>query len=388
MAKIDPVRDLARLVAPQTSFQGMRFSQGTILTWNPATFENTVDWKPTGAQGGITLTNLPILGRIDGLSLKAGDVVGLMGWAPNGGFGSWWILGELAVPPLMRPAAIEGGAELLVLSEANNRWTALRNGQIEFGRITPEGTDNALSSIFTENQDIFLLASFNAFIRGGNQTLVDAVDGHVFVQALGAGRSLFLDADDVVDVDCGGDFSVSAATDIELISATDEVRVTSPTTGFSANVVLTTSPAIFRRETSAARFKQDIRDFCVNPRTVLDLKPRTWRDRGDVEENPDSDRWHVGFVAEEVEDAGLGAFVNYDHEGEPNVIAYNRLCVALLEVVKDQDRRLAELESRVATLDGRAAATSTVETTELPKRLMDPPPERRQAGRQRPVPDR
>lgn len=84
--------DLTPLIVP-TDPGAMRQSQGRILTWDPETFENTVDWR------GITLTNVPVKSGVDALTYQPGDVVTLVGWAPStGGVGSWWIDGRLVIP--------------------------------------------------------------------------------------------------------------------------------------------------------------------------------------------------------------------------------------------------------------------------------------------------
>lgn len=85
--------DLAALLTPPPS-TGVQFSQGTILTWDREELHNTIDWR------GITLTDIPMIEGLNNLVLKPGDVVGLMGWAPENakGVGSWWILGKLSNP--------------------------------------------------------------------------------------------------------------------------------------------------------------------------------------------------------------------------------------------------------------------------------------------------
>lgn len=85
--------DLAALLTPAPS-KGVQFSQGKILTWNRERLENTVEWR------GITLTDVPLVEGLNNLALKVGDVVGLMGWAPENakGVGTWWIIGKLSNP--------------------------------------------------------------------------------------------------------------------------------------------------------------------------------------------------------------------------------------------------------------------------------------------------
>lgn len=85
--------DLAALLTPPPS-KGVQFSQGVILSWNHERLENTIEWR------GITLTDVPIFEGVNALTLTVGDVIGLMGWAPENakGVGSWWILGKLSNP--------------------------------------------------------------------------------------------------------------------------------------------------------------------------------------------------------------------------------------------------------------------------------------------------
>lgn len=85
--------DLAALLTPAPS-AGVQFSQGKILTWDNETLHNTVEWR------GITLTDIPIVEGINALVIRPGDIVGMLGWAPENakGVGSWWILGKLSNP--------------------------------------------------------------------------------------------------------------------------------------------------------------------------------------------------------------------------------------------------------------------------------------------------
>ncbi|GAA5122157.1 hypothetical protein GCM10023339_40120 [Alloalcanivorax gelatiniphagus] len=85
---------------------------------------------------------------------------------------------------------------------------------------------------------------------------------------------------------------------------------------------------------------------CTGP-AVLQMRGRTWRDKAQVEQDPDTEDRYVGFIAEELDELGLTAFVEYDDEGQPNAIAYDRLSVALLAVLKDQERRLCRVEGIV-----------------------------------------
>jgi hypothetical protein len=85
--------DLAALITPAPS-RGVQFSQGKILTWDRTQLRNTIEWR------GITLTDIPMIEGLNNLVLKPGDIIGMLGWAPENakGVGSWWILGKLSNP--------------------------------------------------------------------------------------------------------------------------------------------------------------------------------------------------------------------------------------------------------------------------------------------------
>jgi hypothetical protein len=85
--------DFAALLTPPPS-HGVQFTQGKVLSWDNETLHNTIEWR------GITLTDIPIVEGINALVIREGDIVGMMGWAPENakGMGSWWILGKLSNP--------------------------------------------------------------------------------------------------------------------------------------------------------------------------------------------------------------------------------------------------------------------------------------------------
>lgn len=402
MVQIDPAKDLAAMFNPpqQERYSGFRYGQGTILSWNPATFENQVSFR------NLTLTNLPILGKIDGLSLKAGDVVGLMGWAPNGGFGAWWILGELGVPPLANPVAVEGGANFLVrdggaivtINDDDNEYILMQDGELRLGPADeyPAQTNSHPRIHFIDTSPDPWLR-----LRGGDQAGVQLVapgdgtisliagdlphttgEGHLNATTGGQcllapddGFSVFTNTCDVqMGIAGGGDFRVTADDDIFLDPDGSLQARVNDTTAQSANLFQNGTLSPVRRSTSARKYKTQITDLVVDPESVLRLRPRTWR--GVVDVSNGIERWGVGLVAEEVIDAGLGEFVEHDHEGNPDYVAYDRLSVALLELARSQERRLAALEERVSSLDGQQTVRESVTPTRLPKRCYDPPIER------------
>lgn len=354
--------DLAQLLQQPVPGTGLRYSQGELVGWNSETFENAVLWR------GVVLRNLSVLPSVDALSFEPGDVLGLLGWNPNGGAASWWILGKVDQPPLGEPASIksgnlvvEGGGSVIVRdggdvtvgddgriyagSDALNRFIAIGDGQIQFG--TDSSGDITSELFFSPTTSAVRWDLF-----GGGALFLRERD------ATGTGIILALDAELSPGVFTGThSFGVG-----HTVLAHTEIGAGTPNVDMLSN-------GLIRRITSSSRYKTGIRDFHVSPRTVLDLKPRTWQDKKEAKKSPDTAHWHVGFIAEELHDLGLTPFVNYDGDGKPDSIAYTQLSVALLEVCQWQQRQIDLLTERVNALSSEPLdPVPEPATTELPLR--------------------
>ncbi len=97
-----------------------------------------------------------------------------------------------------------------------------------------------------------------------------------------------------------------------------------------------------RRNSSSARYKTNIVDA---DEVVLDaarkVKPRHYEST--IEDENGATR--LGFIAEEIHDAGLTHAVGYDSEGKPETIDPVALIAALWHRVNDLEKRLETLEA-------------------------------------------
>lgn len=400
--------DISPLLVPPPTTMGLRFGQATVLEWDNNTFENTVEFR------GVTLENVPVLSSVVALTLQPGDIVGLLGWSPTGGMGSWWIIGKLVLPGSQQFLALRGGDLILVeesnffsIDEATNRLVTIQNGRVSFGQDEPFDT---FARIQGTNLDLTITADANLFAIADNQLWLEAGPGDMFLFSAGAvsigtasnriagtifmrgasnldlstnGGDVFLVSDNEdVTVGAGGNIFVNSGNQIQLNAGANEVFV-AHNTG-TADDCHIQSGGLILRNVSSRRYKTNIVDYHTDPEKVLNLRPRTWQDQTDVEADPETDRWHVGFVAEELDELGLGDFVNYDEEGRPDSIPYARLVVALLEVLKLQQRQIDWLADRVAALTeaqpervvdstlGPFPITLDADETTLPKRMPSP----------------
>ncbi|MFJ6483135.1 tail fiber domain-containing protein [Streptomyces sp. NPDC091682] len=105
----------------------------------------------------------------------------------------------------------------------------------------------------------------------------------------------------------------------------------------------------FCRNTSARRFKENIRDIDIAPEAVLSLRPRIYDRKptvNDEGETVEGRRDEFGLIAEEVNET-LPEIVLHDEEGQIDSVRYDLIGVALLPVVQEQAKRIERLEQLV-----------------------------------------
>ncbi|MCU1408455.1 MAG: hypothetical protein JWM23_535 [Microbacteriaceae bacterium] len=92
---------------------------------------------------------------------------------------------------------------------------------------------------------------------------------------------------------------------------------------------------------SSRRFKQDITTAALNPAVLSYLRVVTYRYIAAVQ-NPEYEAaTEVGLIAEEVHDLGLTWLVDYDDEGLPMGVKYDRLALVFIPWMQSVEERLA-----------------------------------------------
>lgn len=124
--------------------------------------------------------------------------------------------------------------------------------------------------------------------------------------------------------------------------------VSSSTAGVPMHINATTGRIY--QYTSSSRFKQDIKDARDLATPVLGLRAREFRHVDDVAADPDSAP-AVGFIAEEVEAAGLSeAVVKSDGENADG-LRETAIITGLVQLCQRQQAELAELRSRIDAIE-------------------------------------
>lgn len=95
---------------------------------------------------------------------------------------------------------------------------------------------------------------------------------------------------------------------------------------------------------SSLKYKTDVQDAAHGLDALMSLRPVTFRMRSDPS------KVVGGFIAEEVDAAGLTEFVIYDNKG-PDRLYYDRMISLAVKAIQDQQVIIEELRARVKNLE-------------------------------------
>ena len=101
----------------------------------------------------------------------------------------------------------------------------------------------------------------------------------------------------------------------------------------------------FFRSTSSERYKNTIQDATNGLTELLTLRPVTYKG------NNDGDLVFGGLIAEEVHDAGLTEFVQYNEDNQPDALAYGNMVSLCIKAIQEQNQIINDLRARVAQLE-------------------------------------
>lgn len=104
---------------------------------------------------------------------------------------------------------------------------------------------------------------------------------------------------------------------------------------------------------SSRKVKQDFMDPDITLEQMRSVDWTLYRFIDDVNLNGDSAIIHLGMIAEELDDNGLGVFVEYNDDYEPCGINYPMLGVWAIHEAHLAHDRIDELESRLKALEGK-----------------------------------
>ncbi len=110
------------------------------------------------------------------------------------------------------------------------------------------------------------------------------------------------------------------------------------TTGNSANLFVDTDGRLIRA-TSSERYKNTITDATHGLTELLKLRSVTYKG------NNDGDTVFGGLIAEEVHDAGLTEFVQYNTDNQPDALAYGNMVSLCIKAIQELSAKVTALEN-------------------------------------------
>ena len=119
---------------------------------------------------------------------------------------------------------------------------------------------------------------------------------------------------------------------------------TAYTLAVSGRAVQINSSGTLGTTSSTRRVKENIKNY--ENLSVLDAQPVVFDYKEGVLDGDESRFNHVGLIAEDLDDAGLTHLVYKDPDGTINGVAYERLAVDLLVVIKELNERIKVLEAK------------------------------------------
>jgi len=121
-------------------------------------------------------------------------------------------------------------------------------------------------------------------------------------------------------------------------------RIYSNTTSGGANVRVQ-SDGLLQRDTSSKRYKNTITDATHGLADLNKLRSVTYKG------NNDGDTIFGGLIAEEVHDAGLTEFVDYDSDNQPDALKYGNMVSLCIKAIQELSAKVETLETKVAALE-------------------------------------
>jgi hypothetical protein len=254
-------------------------------------------------------------------------------------------------------------AEATVVDKDSGARMTLRNGQL---KIWPnfEAAPEVFTLLYADANASRMVRWFAPTAAGGN-VLANSFSMQGSTPTLPGNMWMYTDGTLVLDA--AGRIVLDAPF-IDLIGG--NIRLYGmPTTGSAANLRFDSGSAVLQWVTSSRRYKSKIAFAKVDPADVLKMRGRTWVDKGTVErleeagEDAAQVRRNIGFIAEELDQLpSMQQFVDYDDQGRPDAIQYDRLTVALLELAKTQQKQLDDQQTQITQLANRLDALERQDT--------------------------
>jgi len=237
--------------------------------------------------------------------------------------------------------SIHDSADKASLTQTNTANTQ----KLEIGNAFSlySGASGSVSAIASDAVLAFATADAEAMrIDASGNLLVNTstVNGKINFQGDGTSTAYTL-----VCTDSAGNGTLQVRDDGLINTGTTTSSPYNLTTASAANVHVLSNGTLYR-STSSERYKNTIQNATHGLTELLTLRPVTYKG------NDDGDLVFGGLIAEEVHDAGLTEFVQYNEENQPDALAYGNMVSLCIKAIQEQQDLIQSLRARVAQLEG------------------------------------
>jgi len=121
------------------------------------------------------------------------------------------------------------------------------------------------------------------------------------------------------------------------------------TVGSAANLHVLAADGGLYRATSSIKYKRDVVDYTKGLDALATLRPVFYKGTNPIE----GDTVYAGLIAEEVHEAGLTEFVQYNQDHEPEGLAYGNMVALLTKAIQEQQVLITALTARITALEAK-----------------------------------
>jgi hypothetical protein len=122
------------------------------------------------------------------------------------------------------------------------------------------------------------------------------------------------------------------------------------TTTSTANCYINASSGLIARSTSSQRYKVVIEEQIIPKEAILALTPKSYVDKAEAEAKGTTEGLPrlLGVIAEDLANIPVvkDLLVQYNSDGQPDAVNYDRIAVALIPLLKEHEARLTKLEAK------------------------------------------
>jgi hypothetical protein len=156
------------------------------------------------------------------------------------------------------------------------------------------------------------------------------------------GISFFANSAEQMRLTNTGNLGIGTTTPSARLHVNGSVRFQGLTAGTGNDLVADANGNVFL-QSSSERFKENISEFKDDFSKILSLNPVSFQSK-------QTGATGLGYIAEDVQAKDLKDLVSYDAEGNLFSVHYKLMSVYLLEVLKEQQKMIKELQSEMTEL--------------------------------------